>query len=135
LYPFFFLKNCAKETKTIEDCTVQKRLERVESIPKIIVSQQLHDIVGNTAEGGIIIYLSLADSAGISFCPEAVANDINFGCTINDMETETDIFTGKQNTKDLIAMCHTAAIAPYISLTLQVNGYSDWFYQVWTSYN
>jgi hypothetical protein len=123
----FSLSNCVKESKNIEDWTVQKRLDRGETIREILVSHQPHDIIGNTAEGGIIIYLSLADSKGISFYPEAVANDIKFGCTINEVETGRDIFTGQQNTIDLIEMCDTVAIAPYMCDTLQVNGYSDWF--------
>ncbi len=121
------LLNCVKETKNIDDWTVQKRLDRGESIGQILKSHQPHDIIGKSAEGGIIIHIDRSQNRGLSFYPKAVINNIPFGCKNNKVETSRLIYNGVQNTNELLEECDSIALAAFVCDTLNINGFSDWF--------
>ncbi len=122
-----FQVQCVKQDKNLEDWTVQKRLDRGESIKEILEQYQLHDVLGSEIEGGIIVHLDTKENTGLSIYPIPIVYDIPFGCGESFLQTESIFGTGAENTEELVNICGTEATAAYACDTLDINGYSDWF--------
>ena len=111
----------------MEEWTVQKRLDRGETVGKILESYQVHDIVGNTAEGGVIVDVNPEEKKGLVLYPQIIASEIVFGCNGSWVTTDRFSYTGSENTSTLLNTCDSLAVAAYVCDTLNANGFSDWF--------
>lgn len=126
LFCLFLGNNCVKESKNIEDWSVQKRLDRGDSISELLESYQIHDILGNTAEGGILFHLNIEEQYGLVFYPEVIAHDVVFGCQSSYLSNEV-LASGQENTDNLLSICDSIAVPAFMCDTFQGNGYTDWF--------
>jgi len=68
-----FMGNCVKPSKNIEDWTVQKRLDRGDSVGELLESYQVHDILGNTTEGGTLFHINVSEEYALVFYHEVLA--------------------------------------------------------------
>jgi len=83
--------------------------------------------IGDTHQGGVVFYLGNGCSGLIASPYDNQTGTDPFGCQGTSISTETSIYTGAQNTQNILDNCATGGIAARVVTNLTIGGYNDWY--------
>lgn len=119
---------CVKETKDINEFSIQARLDAGESIREVLKGNLIHNVIGKAYEGGVIFKLNTQTGEGMVIAMSNQSDSVEWGCNMQNIGANNiEIGTGQANTALIQQNCPLEGTPADLCEDLVLNGYDDWY--------